>query len=120
MDWNFHSDAEYCIYSNVDIGVMPSFYVSVRALLGQGHDAIVINRRTVPKTFQSPEDLPLIYAQVGKSHPGFDCFVFRREPAAGFVLGTACIGIPWVGRVLLLNMLANSRNLAYLPSLPRG
>lgn len=110
------SDADFCIYTNVDIGLMPSFYLTVQALIERGHDALVINRRTVVASFQSPGELPLVYAEIGEPHPGFDCFVFRREAAASFTLGDACIGAPWVGRVLLLNMLAQSHNLGYLPA----
>ena len=73
------SDAEYMIYTNVDIALMPSFYVSVAALIAQGYDAFVINRRTISKAFTRIDELPLMYAQLGEPHPGHDCFVWRRD-----------------------------------------
>ncbi len=41
------SDAEYFIYTNVNIGLMPNFYVAVNAIIESGYDAFVINRRTI-------------------------------------------------------------------------
>lgn len=98
-------DAEYYIYTNVDIGVAPHFYSSVAALIEQGHDAFIINRRTISDAFTSKEQLPLMFAQTGKKHPGFDCFVFSRSIMQKLFLSKICIGVAWIGKAFLINLL---------------
>lgn len=98
------SDAEYLIYTNVDIAVLPGFYVAVDRMIDAGHDALVINRRTISNRCTKVEELPLMYAEVGQKHPGHDCFVFRRDQYANYDLGDVCIGMAWVAKPLLLNM----------------
>ncbi len=94
------------VYTNVDIAPMPDFYPAVSALLDRGYDAFTINRRTLARIWPNREaDLPLMRAQVGEAHPGRDCFVFSREAARRYDLGSACIGAQYVGKVLAANML---------------
>ena len=103
------TDAEYVIYSNVDISLMPYFYEVVAEEL-RNHDALIINRRTIASS--DTPDLPMshFYRQLGKVHPGFDCFVFKRELYEDFFLGNACIGANWIGRVLICNLLAHAKS----------
>jgi len=101
---------DHLIYTNVDIALMPSFYLTVARLIEDGHDAFVINRRTIADTYTSPAELPLMYADVGEPHPGHDCFVFPREAYPRFRLGRVCLGLPPVGRALLLNLAAFAQN----------
>ena len=96
--------ADYLIYTNVDIGLLPSFYVVVDQIIEEGYDAFVINRRTISDAFTRVEDLPLMYGQVGLKHPGHDCFVFKREAYEKYCLGKVCIGMAWVAKALLVNM----------------
>ena len=98
------TEADYLVYTNVDIGLQPHFYLAVDRLIEQGHEAMVINRRTVAKEPSAPDLLPLIWSQIGDPHPGRDCFVFPRLAYPGFELGEACIGAPFVGKVLALNL----------------
>jgi hypothetical protein len=99
---------EYLIYTNVDIALMPSFYLTVDRLIADGYDAFVINRRTIPNTYTSPEQLGLMYAEVGEIHPGRDCFIFPRAAYPSYCLARICIGAVWVGRALALNMMAHA------------
>lgn len=98
------SDADYLIYTNVDIALMPDFYLRVNELIEQGFDTLVINRRTIPDRYTDPADLPLMYAEPGEQHPGHDCFVFPRILYVMFDVGRVCIGVPPVGRVLIWNL----------------
>jgi hypothetical protein len=98
------TDAEYLAYANVDIALMPYFYTAVSAWLDQGFDALVINRRTISATYTACEQIPLMYSELGRKHEGHDCFVFRREAYPSYALAEVCIGIPWVGRVLIWNL----------------
>lgn len=104
------TNAEYIIYTNVDIGLQPHFYTAVRDLIAEGHDAFVINRRTIPDRYRSPADLPAMYAEEGAPHPGYDCFVFRRELYPRFVIGDVCLGNGHVDTPLLCSMIATARN----------
>ena len=103
-----HSEADYLIYTNVDIALMPHFYTFVAKTAASGYDTFVINRRVIPADWTSPEELPLMYAALGDPHPGFDCFVFKRTAYPQFNLGHACIGANWIGRVLIANVLLHS------------
>jgi hypothetical protein len=100
------SDADFVIYTNVDIALQPHFYLAAAAIIRQGHDAFVINRRTIPGTYSALADIPLMYAEIGDSHNGYDCFVFRREAAARFKLGRVHVGSAGIGRALLANQVA--------------
>lgn len=102
-------NSDYLIYSNVDIGVMPFFYEAAANLL-ETHDALIINRRTIAKSETADLPLSFFYQQAGEKHPGFDCFVFKRDLYEKFFLGEACIGVNWIGRVLICNLLAYAKS----------
>lgn len=101
-------DADYLVYTNVDIALQPYFYRAVAQIIGEGYDAFVINRRTISDKFSTIDHIPLMYAEVGEPHKGYDCFVFKREFYPKFKLGSICIGTAWIGRTLLANMVAYS------------
>ncbi len=100
------SDAEYFIYTNVDIAVMPHFYAEIAMIINDGYDGFVINRRTISDQYKSVNSIPKMYSEIGEKHPGFDCFVFKREAYDKYTLGDACIGANWIGRVLISNVIA--------------
>jgi hypothetical protein len=100
--------ADYYVYTNADIALQPYFYLSVAKIIEQGYDAFVINRRTIPAGYHDVKQIPLMYAEAGDAHPGYDCFVFRSDVYPRFVLGDICIGSAWIGRALLANMAAFS------------
>jgi len=102
------STAEYLIYTNTDIIVLPQFYEVVAKIIAQGYDAFIINRRRIPKVYNSVNDLPFIYSDMGKSHPGFDCFIFKRELFPKFILGEICVGIPFVEATIMHNLFAHA------------
>lgn len=104
------SDAEYLIYTNVDIGLYPDFYRFVNRTIDQGHDAFIINRRRLPETYVSVDDLPAIYQDKGKKHPGFDCFVFHRNLFPKFHLEGICIGVPFIEITFSQNLFALAKN----------
>ena len=105
-----HTDAEYVVFTNADIGLTPQFYTRVAELIQAGHDAIVINRRTISKAHASVDVIGAALADYGKDHPGYDCFVIRRDHFEKFNLGHICVGVHLIGRVLLWNLLAFSRS----------
>jgi hypothetical protein len=98
------SRAEYFIYTNVDIAVQPTFYRAVADFISQGYDAFCINRRTISDRYHFIEQLPLMYAEIGIRHPGWDCFVFRRDLLPRFDLDLIAIGTNWIGRAMIANL----------------
>lgn len=100
------STADLLIYSNVDIGLQPSFYVAVAALAAEGYDAFAVNRRTIPEHWHRLEDIPLMCAEPGEDHAGWDCFVFRRDLYPAFDVGEGLVGSGWIGRIILTAMAA--------------
>jgi len=103
------SDADYFIYTNVDIAVMPYFYKEVKTMIESGFDSFVINRRTINEKYTSIDEINQMYSDIGEKHPGYDCFVFKRDAYLKYQLGTACIGANWIGRVIISNAIAYSK-----------
>lgn len=103
-------DFDYLIYSNIDIGLMPFFYQYVQFQIEQGHDAIIINRRRLKSDYKDVNQLPLLFSDLGKSHPGFDCFIFHKSMLDQLILDKICIGVPFSGVSLLHNLVAWSQN----------
>lgn len=104
------SDADYFIYTNVDIIVTPLFYETIGKYIERGYDAFIINRRRVSPNYTDVSQLEELYAENGMVHTGFDTFVFKRELYEKFVLGDVCIGIPEVGNTLAHNLFAHAEN----------
>ncbi len=102
-------DADYLIYSNVDIALQPHFYCAIAALIDQGYDAFVINRRTISTTHRDPAALWLMAAEMGKTHPGHDCFIFARSHYPHYQLGHLCIGASLIGMGLLINLISQGQ-----------
>lgn len=102
------TDAEYLIYTNVDIGLMPHFYATVGQFIDAGYDAFVINRRTLSIRYSEVEQIPLMYADMGDPHRGWDCFVFRRDAYPAYNLGAVCLAAPRVGLALVGNLVAHA------------
>jgi len=109
------TDADYLVYTNVDIAVMPQFYETIAAFIKQGkHDALIINRRRVSSTYTRLDQIPQVQSDIGLPHPGFDCFVFHRSLYPQFTLSTICVGIPFIGIALAHNLFAHASNLKFL------
>ena len=55
------SDADYFIQTNADINLMPYFYHVVRNLIHIGHESFCINKRVIPETYDSINEIPFMY-----------------------------------------------------------
>lgn len=109
------STADYFIYTNADIGLMPNFYTEVFHLIENNKcDAIIINRRRLKAIYTSTKELEHIYKDKGKSHPGFDCFVFKRSLLEKFILDEICVGIPFLGVSLAYNIFSFANKPIYV------
>lgn len=106
------SAAEYIVYTNVDISLMPHFYLMVDTVLQRGIDGFVVNRRSITDRLTTKEELPIMYSMIGSSHPGFDCFVFRRKAFRNFILKNAFVGLSPIGKMLLINILCQAKRFA--------
>jgi len=105
------SAADFLIFTNMDITLMPQFYLVADDILKEGYDALIINRRGISGRYNSVEQLPLMYSEFGKPHPGFDCFIFRRELLQKLVLEDICIGVPFSEVALIHNLIAFAEKL---------
>lgn len=105
------SEADYFVFTNMDIGLMPSFYETIFREIENRHDAILITRRRISKQYNSVSQLSEIYADTGKPHPGYDTFVFHRSLLKKFVLSEICVGVPFLEVSLLHNLIAFAQNL---------
>lgn len=108
-------DFDYLIYTNSDIALMPYFYEVVHQYVLNGHDAIVINRRRLSKNYANEISLELMYADLGKSHPGFDCFIIKKELLQKLILGDICVGIPFIEVALLHNLFSFAKKPLFVP-----
>lgn len=112
LDRAYHySDAEWVVYTNVDIALMPYFYDAIDSYVRQEDDALIINRRNISVSRSGVDDLTSMYAHIGKPHPGYDCFVFPRSWIPNLDVGGVCVGIPYVGLMLALAIKAKARSL---------
>ncbi len=100
---------DYVIYTNSDIALMPYFYLFVNEQINNGHDAFVINRRTIAPRGNYKSVLEM-YADPGKEHPGFDCFVFKKRLFSKFSLRGICIGTTRIGLAVIANLMTYGVN----------
>jgi hypothetical protein len=103
----------FLIFTNSDICLQPFFYRFVQEALAAGYDALIINRRTVHDFDPSLPSLAAA-ADLGDNHPGLDCFVFPAAWVHDFVRNNACVGIGYVMRGLLMNLVARAEALLVL------
>jgi hypothetical protein len=104
-------EADFVIFSNIDIAPMPHFYLALAQLGSQGYDAFIVTRRTIHASFRSCDDLPLMYAEVGTPHPGSDCFIFKRDLLEKMCLGRVVVGSEFVALALRANLTAHARRM---------
>lgn len=102
------SDADYLIYTNMDIGLMPHFYQTVTQYIQHGYDAFTINRRSISDHYRNLHQIPEMYSEIGEPHRGWDCFVFSRLLFPKIDLGTICVGMPLVGLCMISNLIAHA------------
>ena len=103
-------NVDYIIYTNVDIALMPFFYDTVHQYIKEGNDFISINRRRLENKYDAVKQLPQMYAELGKSHPGFDCFIFKQSLLEKLHLDGICVGVPFLEVSLLHNLLSVAEN----------
>jgi hypothetical protein len=106
--YQYNPQADYIIYTNADIALMPHFYLFVKQKIEEGYDAFVINRRTIPGHYNL-QTIDLAYSEIGEKHPGFDCFVISMKLYDKIQLHNVAIGVSKVGITLIANLLAFSQ-----------
>lgn len=111
------SDAEYLIYTNMDISLMPQFYVFITEIIKEGHDALLVTRRGLSVKYKKIEELPMMYSDYGKPHPGFDCYIFKRELLNKIILEHICLGVSFSEVAMVHNFIAFADNLKLVDDL---
>jgi len=107
-------NADYVVFTNVDICLVPHFYLSVDTLLSFGYDSLIINRRTLSGWPLDPQLINLMALDLGDAHEGYDCFIFPRHFLKALVKGNSAIGTGGVMQGLIFNMVALSKRMLIL------
>lgn len=102
-----NSDADYFVYSNADITLMPNFYEYVVGRINNGCTSLCIHRCDIPKYKSgevkfdaTTEDYALMCKASGTHTFGHDCFVFPRSCVPKLTLSNVFVGFPPVGTVM--------------------
>ena len=102
-----HGCGEYVIYTNIDISLMPDFYLVLDQMVrdaGHRDFCCTITRRTISDEFTGAEQLDAMYAAPSTGHPGSDCFVFPRRYIEQLILNRCCIGASQFSFLLMANV----------------
>lgn len=89
------SNCDYLIFTNMDIAVQPDFYFQLCELIEKRFEPgtpFTVYRRNIPNHYNSIEQLPEMYRQLGEIAYGYDCFVFPKSYVSQLDLGNCCIG----------------------------
>lgn len=102
------NDADWIIYTNVDIGLYPNFYKFIYNRIKDNRAPFCINKRILPKQIEGHGIITvdnykeLVPGLKSDKHPGLDCFVFptpkkpitalRNIYGPGPFIGTGYIG----------------------------
>jgi hypothetical protein len=110
LDLTFkHSNANYIIFTNSDIGVQKNFYTTINNLIKENnYTSLVVNRRDIKKKendirlTDKDEHMDIIYNMVknGEIHPGKDCFIMKRDLIKKINFNNMFIGYPPWGYTL--------------------
>ena len=104
-----HSNADYIIFTNTDIGVQKNFYIAINDLIKKNnYTSFVINRRDIRKKengirlTHKDEHINIIYNLIksGRKHPGKDCFIMRRDLIKKINFNNMFTGYPPWGHTL--------------------
>ena len=114
------STADYVVYHNLDISLMPDFYVKVNALLNTGMDALQLTRIGVEfpgaaHGFFNVTDMAGIYEMRDdrlEAHPGADMFIFPRHWVPFLDIGDTHVGCAPIGTILWDELIRLSRTCA--------
>lgn len=107
-----NTDADFLIYTNMDIALMPQFYNAVTNIISSEQcDALVVNRRGISKKYNNPAQLSLMYSDYGMPHPGFDCFIFKRALLPQLILDDVCLGVSFSEVAMIHNLIAFAQKL---------
>lgn len=115
-------DHDLCIYTNVDIGLQPYFYLDILARFREySLDAFCINKRIKPKVAWgitlTKEQLPIIQSLEGSPGGGTDCFVFHPSLLDKINVGKVFLGYPPIGRVLRLQLESKAKRFEWYKDL---
>jgi hypothetical protein len=114
------SSADYLVYHNLDISLMPDFYVKINALLSTGMDAIQVTRVGVEYPgaqhgFFNITAMSEIYEMRDghlEAHPGADMFIFPRHWVPFLDIGDTHVGCAPIGTILWDDLIRLSRTCA--------
>jgi hypothetical protein len=101
--------ADFYIYTNIDIILNEDFYLFIDNFLEKNNcDALIVNRKNViDKEYKSLEE---IFSAKTTTHPGFDCFIVKKEILKKFMFNNICVGVPFIGVNFAHNIFCFAQN----------
>lgn len=89
-------DSTHLIFSNMDIAVLPHFYIAAHEAASRtfGPEVPFTIARTNVDSSLAHEPLHVLYEAQGSAGHGYDCFVMPRSLLSRLDLGNCCIGAP--------------------------
>ena len=115
-----HSDADFLIYTNVDIIIHENFYTKINEILIRNNlDCLIINCKDVSKLNDDGEilnenDLQYIYNCKGEEHSGVNCFIIERSLLKKINMKNMFIGFPHWGFVLYELLKIHTKKILWL------
>ena len=115
-----HSDADFLIYTNVDICIHENFYNRINEIIiNNNSDCLIINRRDISRynddnEILSENDLQFIYNCKGEEHNGIDCFIIERNLLKKINMKNMFIGYPPWGFVLYELLKMHTKKILWL------
>jgi len=112
------SDADYFIYTTIDIGLFPDFYDRVCDIIEKHkYDFFTIDREIMPKYVDNQlidhHNFKKLFDIEGEVHPGTDCFIFKKDLLRKVEFGHIFLGYPPVDRVVGRELLRYCRDKMY-------
>lgn len=112
------SDAEYFVYTNIDIGLFPDFYDRICSIIEKhNYDFLTINREVMPQFIENElidqHNFQKLFNIKGEHHPGWDCFIFKKDLLIKSNFGHIFLGYPPVGSVIRTSLRQNCNRKKY-------
>ena len=113
------TDADFLVYTNMDIALYPGFYRFIANEIRSGIDALAINRAQIPRIYKGRDLLTdatfddILRIPQRRPHHGIDCVMFRREHFPQWPRTRICIGYPPIGQYLLENAESRATRFAW-------
>lgn len=100
------SNADFIIYSDLDIALKPDFYKGVIELIEKGIDAFAISNHVLNQKYNRLEQFPTMIEAESIKQNEAGCIVYSRNYHKRLLLGNSFAGHNWTNVLLICNLMA--------------